>query len=261
MIIPMKKVSLLTLDKYREKSLIALRRLGVLHVKYLKPPSSADTENLEKKIEDTENALLILSKYPPDDRKEKQIDQEGISSCVTKIISLSVEKQNCLESRERILNKIAWYEERGEFSLSNLAELGEYGIYIRLYKCSRKELGILRKSKLVEVIKKQANYYHIAVVSYRVKEEIKLQEVTAPTQDLEILKRELRILEDKISSIDNSLTEKSGYKMALSNQLNYLKKSLDFHRVKSSMQEEAEICYLQGFIPVNEVRRLVDLAN
>ena len=64
MIVPMKKVSLLVLDKYRQESLIDLRRLGLLHIKYVKSPVSPDIDSLERKIEDTEKALLVISKYP-----------------------------------------------------------------------------------------------------------------------------------------------------------------------------------------------------
>lgn len=261
MIVPMKKVSLLVLDKFREESLLSLRKLGVLHIKYLKTPASVDIEYLERKIDDTEKALLILSKYPLGVKAEEHIDQEGIFSCVSEITSSGAQKENYVKKEEDIKNKISWYKDWGEFSLSSLVELVQKGVYIRLYRCNRRELETLRKSKVVEVIKKQANHYHIAVVSRGVKEKINLQEVSLPTQDLEILRKELKTIEDRISYIDNLLIERTSYKGVLSNHSNYLKKSLDFHRVKSSMQKEAEISYLQGFIPVSDVRRLIDLAN
>ncbi|MBL7081708.1 MAG: V-type ATP synthase subunit I, partial [Candidatus Omnitrophica bacterium] len=117
------------------------------------------------------------------------------------------------------------------------------------------------KTRIVEVIKKQANNYFIAVVSLTVKEEIDLKEIILPDQDLEVLRKEHKAVESKIFSIDNLLREGASYKKGLSKYLNYLKKSLDFNRVKSSMQEEGEIAYLQGFMPAEEVAKLIALAN
>jgi V/A-type H+-transporting ATPase subunit I len=266
MIVPMKKVSLLILDRYRQESLLALRRLGLLHIKYLKPPSSPDIEFKESEIENLERALSIISKYPSGRREEKDIDKEGrdkqrIVSYINEIISLDTERKGNLKKEEDIESQISWYDDWGQFSLSNLKGLAKDGIYIRLYKCNRKQLEGLRKTRIIEVIKRQADIYYIAVVSLKDKEDIKLQETAPPKQDLEILKEELKIIENRISSIENLLMERTSYKGDLFNYLNELKKSLDFSRVKSSMQREAEIAYLQGFMPAGEVGKLIDLAN
>lgn len=261
MIVPMKKVSLLVLDKYREESLLALRRLGLLHIKYLQAPSSSVTEFLEKKIEDVEKALLIISKYPLRGREQKGIDKEKLSSYVNQIIALDKERQNYSRRKEDIPNQISWYKDWGEFSLSSLKELSKEGVYIKLYKCNKRELAILGKSKVVEVLKRQGNNYYIAVVSLSDKQDMKLPAVALPQQDLEMLRGELLDIENRISSIDNLLIEGRRYKGSLSYYLNELGKSLDFYRIKSSMQEAEEISYLQGFMPASEVGGLVDLAN
>jgi V/A-type H+-transporting ATPase subunit I len=261
MIVPMKKISLVILDKYKEVSLLDLRKLGLLHIKYIKSPSSSVIDLLEKQIDQIQKALLIISKYPLRDREEKHIDKKNILSLAIQIISVDNEKQNCYRDKEVIENKISWYKDWGEFSVSSLKELAEQGIYIRLYKCNRRELAILGKTSTVEVLKRQGSNYYVAVVSFIKKEDINLPEVVPPDRDLEILKKAFRAIEDKISSIDNLLTEKANYRKVLLNYLTQLKKSLDFNRVKSGMQEEAEISCLQGFMPAGDVTKLINLAN
>ena len=261
MIVPMKKISLIILDKYKQESLFDLRRLGLLHIKFIKFPSSSDIESLEQEIEDVQRALFLISRYRPKDGEQKALDKEMIPFYAHRIISLDIEKENYLKNKEDIENSISWYKDWGEFSLNNLRELAKEGVFIRLYKCNKKELEILRKTKVVEIINKQANYYYIAVVSLTSQQNIELQEVIPPEQDLEKLKKELSKIEDKILFIENLLREEASYKKAFSNCLDYVKKSLEFNRVKFSMQEAGEISYLQGFMPEREISKLIDLAN
>ena len=261
MIVRMKQLSLVVLEKYREESLLDLRRLGLLHVKYIKSPQSSIIDSLGQQIEDTQKALLIISQYHPRDREEKYIDKKSILPLAAQIISWNKQREDCFQEKENIENKISWYKDWGEFSASSLKDLARQGIYIRLYKCSKKELGVLSKTSTVEVIKKQGSNYNIAVVSLMNEHQINLPEVIPPDEDLPILKKQLKAIADKISSIDNLLMEKASYRRAFLNDLTNLQKSLDFNRVKSGMQEEGEISCLQGFMPAGEVVRLVNLAN
>ncbi len=280
MIVRMRKVSLVVLDKHREESLLDLRRLGLLHIKYIKSPSSPAIDLLEKQIEDIQKALWIASKYPLGNREERYIDKsrtflhsrraslqrkvrdkKGILSLATQIISWDKEKEQCSQDKEDIENKISWYKDWGEFSLSSLKELARQGVYIRLYKCSKRELRILRETKVVEVIKRQGNNYYIAVVSFMGKEDINLADIIPPDKELSTLKKELKVIEDRILSLDSLLKEKAGYREVFLNYLANLGKSLDFNKVKLSMQAEEEISCLQGFIPAGEVAKLVNLAN
>lgn len=261
MIVRMKKVSLVVLDKYREESLLDLRRLGLLHIKYIKSPSSSAIDLLEKEIGDIQKALLIISKYPLGDRKERYIDKKGILPLAARIISWDREREDCLRHKEDIENKISWYKDWGEFSLSSLKELAGQGVYIRLYKCSKRELRILRNTGTVEVIKRQGSNYYIAVISLTDKQGINLAEIIPPDKEFSILKNELKAIEDRILSLDSLLKEKAGCREGFLNYLANLGKSLDFNKVKSSMQQEEEISCLQGFIPAGEVSKLVNLAN
>ena len=71
------------------------------------------------------------------------------------------------------------------------------------------------------------------MVSLREKEEINLQEIIAPDNDLQVLKGELKTTVERISSIDNLLRENTGYRKDFLNYLTALKKSLVFNKVKS----------------------------
>jgi hypothetical protein len=59
-IVPMKKVTLVVLDREREKALKALRKVGVLHVEG-RPAESADLAELERTAPSARPRLCILS--------------------------------------------------------------------------------------------------------------------------------------------------------------------------------------------------------
>jgi len=261
MIVPMKKLDILVLDKYKEDCLFDLRKLGILHVKYIRRPASQDIDSLIKNIEDTEKALKIIAEYQASSREQKYIDKESIFNYVNQILSLQTERETYLERGLKIKDEIGWYKEWGEFSLNTFKELAKEGVYIRLYKCSRRQLQELRKTKVIEIIKRQDQYYYIAVVSLSDKDDTNLTEVMPAHKELSILKKELKEINEQILNIDNLLKEKATYKKDLSFHLSFLKKSLDFNRVKFSMQEEGVLVYLEGFIPEGEIKKVSDLAN
>ncbi|MFC1658880.1 V-type ATP synthase subunit I [Candidatus Omnitrophota bacterium] len=257
----MKKISLLVLDKYKQDSLLDLRRLGLVHIKYIAPPASPDIDSILEQIEGIDKALQIIFRYPLPHREEKSIDEQDALSLAAQIISWDKERANCRREREEIKRKISWYKDWGKLSPNSLKELAAEGVYIRLYKCSRKELRLLRKRSIVEVIKAEGHNYYIAVVSFGAKENIALPEILPPDEELELLNKKLKATEEKISSLENLLTEQTVLKKVLLNSSEQLQKSLDFNKVKSGMQQEGEISCLQGFMPAGEITRLVNLAK
>jgi V/A-type H+-transporting ATPase subunit I len=63
MIVPMKKVSLVVLDREKDGSLEKLRELGVMHLEQKNVQSGELTKLLERRAR-TESALGILRSYP-----------------------------------------------------------------------------------------------------------------------------------------------------------------------------------------------------
>ena len=192
MIVRMKKISLLVMDKYKEDCLLDLRKLGLVHIKYITPPASLDIDSVREQIEQIEKSLRVISQHPLSQRKENGIDKQEAFSLAAQIISWDKERENCLRRKEEIEQKISWYKEWGEFSLNSLKELAAEGVYIRLYRCGRKELRSLRKKNIVEVIKAEGGHYCIAVVSFGDKQDTGLAEILPPDEESALLNQQLK---------------------------------------------------------------------
>ncbi|RKY49275.1 MAG: ATPase, partial [Candidatus Neomarinimicrobiota bacterium] len=63
MIVKMKKVTLFLLEKEKDDALHKLRKLGVLHIKNIKPPVSEDISLLEQKISNVEKVINFINSF------------------------------------------------------------------------------------------------------------------------------------------------------------------------------------------------------
>jgi len=94
MIVPMKKLSIVVLEKERRQALKTLRRLGVVHVEEVKGESE-ELSSFKNKNSKIELAISLLSEI-----KTKKIPETSMLSkddsfaLADKIISLTEEKKN-----------------------------------------------------------------------------------------------------------------------------------------------------------------------
>ncbi len=261
MIVRMKKANILVLDKFRQESLLALRKFGLLHIKHMKLPASANIDSIEKKIQDTERALWIISEYPVVKERIPDADEDKMCLDIQQVISLAKRREAYSKNKHHIEEKISWYKEWGEFSVSDLKALAEQGIHIRLYRCSKKAFLKLLQTEAVQVVKIFRRIYNIAVISFNQKHDLGIQEITLPDRDFESLSHLLADLDTELLSIDKKLAKAAKFNISWRSYLKQLKKVLDFHKAESGMYDEGVISCLQGFIPENESKRLVDLAK
>jgi len=89
MIVPMKKVTLLMRDRYRDEALTRLRDFGVMHIEMSKAPSEKLAEIAERKAR-TEKAIALFKsgkkkaapaqKAPPQGWTRRSSDRSGTRS-------------------------------------------------------------------------------------------------------------------------------------------------------------------------------------
>ena len=85
MIVKMKKITLLVRSKDKDLVLKKLRKLGVLHIKYIQQPVSDEIQFLESKLDNVDRALQIIGK-----QNEEKIGDEiqNAEKSIEQIISL-----------------------------------------------------------------------------------------------------------------------------------------------------------------------------
>jgi V/A-type H+-transporting ATPase subunit I len=100
MIVPMKKISLVVMDKSREASLEELRELGVVHLEKRNVSSAKLSFLLERKAR-AETALGILQSYTVKGASKSTVEKSGVSpdseELAGKVLSLNEEKKSLQE--------------------------------------------------------------------------------------------------------------------------------------------------------------------
>ena len=137
MIVPMKKVYLVTLDYEKEKSLIKLRKAGVVHLE----KSFGTSENLEKlEAERTEyeHALNFLESNKS--LEQRELKDYEVHSLKTNILELGGKKNDFEDEKDSIQKEIARISMWEEFDPADIEILRSKGIDIKLYSLSKDEL-------------------------------------------------------------------------------------------------------------------------
>ena len=157
MIVPMKKVSLVVLDSDRERSLEKLRDTGVLHLQVAEGQSE-EIARLEDHRTSLERTLLLLAQAETTSVGEASNGQSGESEeraleIAEEAYALSERKRSLEDELNRMQRNRLALLDWGDFEPSEIQELEESGIHVRLFTLTEAEFTSLPKEISVAVIK------------------------------------------------------------------------------------------------------------
>ncbi len=140
MILPMKKVSLLTVGDRKENTLKKLRKAGILHIEI----SEGSGEKLARLCEDVtllENALFALGKVNKTEQKDITYSE---AMDVAKDIALLTEEMSALRTEQISLKgELERLKGWGEIDPEGIKELSTRGVDLSFYEMSRGEYKAL----------------------------------------------------------------------------------------------------------------------
>lgn len=252
MIVPMKKVTLITLSSSASASLTVLRDLGVLHLEYRREPESADTERISAQKEIVQEALNVLSS-----RKTRTGQKVHASAVETAqyVMSLREERDGLHDRLQFIVNEIERLEPLGDFSPCDIAVLGEKGILAKIYQCEGVDLDRMEIPVPFEIVSSRGALKHILALNDG-DFHLPLEEVSIPEKALSHLLREKEEVQRRIDQIEDQLDACAACVSLLEEGLASLGEQLQFAETLSAMGDEGGLSYLRGYCPANEVDRL-----
>jgi V/A-type H+-transporting ATPase subunit I len=257
MIVPMKKVTLLTSLKHREATLIQLRKLGVLHIQDVKPPVSEDIQSLETKLDNVDRALQII---PQLEATPKKMSSEQAQSFVQQALSLHHQKEGLQRELSEFNEINKWFDQWGAISFKSIQQLKEKSIFIHLYITDKSFLKQMPPDKIIHV-EQDNSVVRLALFGQAPDDKLDLKEEQIPQIETAEATTKIATLEKEISQVDHQLSELAGVRDGLMAYKNDLTKRLELSQVKHGMGEDAGIAYLQGFCPedvVSEIQKSAD---
>ena len=280
MIVPMKKISLVVLDKHREESLKKLREIGVLHLEQKKVSSNTLTKLVDRKAE-IESALTILGSYKVMAKAAKKISPRPGTSAVGKraadyvnhegipftvegldganrkdlvhhVLELGDSRKALLELTANLSREKTRIQYWGDFSPADLEFLKNNGIVFYFYEFTPSAFKSLPRDISCLVAGRSRTTVYVLVLD----KEIPGKSPFAPGEhSLSEINRNLSEIHEELASIEKHLLSIFFRKTIIEKELRKVRWEIEFETANSGMETlenvsaESNISWIYGFAP------------
>lgn len=271
MIVPMKKVSLVVLNKERKDALLQLKKVGVVHLEQI----DGSSEQLSLYKEASNNAVAanaILSDIKGAKKKSfsstvKRLSNDEIIDKCKHIIDISDKKKKLLEEIASDAAEIERFANWGQVDIEDFAFLKEKGISFKLYEIPEDKYGLIDEKVTticVNRIKKIVRFLLIDVSEER-SEGLPPEafEVPMPVLSTKDLAKRVEDNEVEISKIEEELKAETVYISQIQDLKSNLESDIQFETIFSGMGQEnsgktTDLAWLTGYVPVDSFDKLKD---
>jgi len=275
MIVKMKKVSIVMFDRFRDQSLRALRRLGLVHVES-RPASSDDLSRFSEQKIQLERAHLLL---PVEEKKKKKrakkrgrkerasqgnlsagsVTQEDIDGCL-EISEEVVELTEKIRLIEEKIDRLKREEQRltmwGDYDPQEIRELAEKGVHISLFELSINQFKQLPEELEWVLISQTKSFVRLAVVNVGSEAELEFEPVTLAEHGCVDLQRQVDAAGKELQGLEHRLQHLAGERARLQAVLQRLERKIEFEQVRAAMVGEEQLSHLVGYIPAKRADAL-----
>lgn len=271
MIVPMKKVSLVVLEKEKKQALEKLRKLKLVHVEDL----TGNGENLSK-LKSTydmmERVFFLISdiKVKEKDVIQVSLTKEEAVEKASRFLELLSLKKNYEDLITGNTKEIERFSRWGDVDPADLRFLAEKGYFLFLYEIPAEYYSLIPETEKVLKVFSDKNLVRFILVSDNgnVPQDLPSQAVlvTLPSKSTRLLREENEDYKSKIKAIERQTYSFSACKTGIEKNLKILEKEIEFENIYSGMEgEEGEgslrLSWLTGFVPAKELKKVEMLAK
>ena len=271
MIVPMKKVSLVVLNKERKDALLQLKKVGVVHLEQI----DGSSEQLSLYKEASNNAVAanaILSDIKVAKKKSfssavKTLSNDEVVAKCKHVIDISDKKKKLLEEIASDAAEIERFANWGQVDIDDFAYLKEKGISFKMYEIPEDKYGLIDEKVTticVNRIKKIVRFLLIDASEDR-PEGLPPEafEVPMPVLSTKDLAKRVEDNEAEISKIEEELKSETVYISQIQDFKSNLESDIQFETIYSGMGQEnsgktTDLAWLTGYVPVDSFDKLKD---
>ncbi|MBR6513814.1 MAG: ATPase [Clostridia bacterium] len=268
MILPMKKISLITTGDQKENTLKKLRKLGMVHIA-ITEGSGDKLAGLGEDMTLLENALFTLGKTKGTEQKE--ISLAGAMEISREIKAVSEEKMLLRNEQLSLNTELDRLKSWGEIDPAAIAELKEKGTELYFYEMPLGEYKALldeiettvicRDKKTVRFIVRNQNDIDIPVLlEYRLK---------LPSMSTSQMRQRIKELCEAEAEADKRLSAYRCYAEGIKKAVKALEKDIELETYTTGMESEdlstdtrqISVAYFKGYIEADNIEALKDAAR
>ncbi len=257
MIVPMKKLSVVTLSDKKVETLRSLRRLGLMHIEETEG-NGERLLKLKQRLSLLESGIYTLTERVKKDTVQVEATTEQ-ALVVAENISASVEEKKSVKVKISALeNELQRLEGWGEIDPCELKYLAEKGIKISLYEIPTAEFKALDNNVKTIVLSKTKHTVSCAVIGdVEQSESLAIYRVELPRESTSQIKQNIQDCQNKISNLEREITEYTEYLNSMKTAVLELQKQIEFEAHSSGMAEEClsensqnavKVSYFKGYI-------------
>lgn len=264
MIVPMKKVSLITLGDKKEETLKNLRKLGIMHVEI----SEGNSEKLgryKEQIISLERAVFSVGKSK--DAEQKGADTEKALQIASQIDLLSEEKSSCLSERAAYASELERLKSWGDIHPDSIKELESKGVGVTFYEMSKSEYDALPDS--VKTVKFYTTKSTVRFLTRKGEEgmdpSLSSYQLVLPKVSTAEMRQKITELTARIEEIDAQIASYVCYADSMKQAIKALEKEVEFEtyvtgmakeELSDSVSNEVSVAYFTGYVEAEKLDKL-----
>jgi V/A-type H+-transporting ATPase subunit I len=255
MIVPMKKVSLVVLDKTRETSLEQLRELGVVHLEKKAVHSDTLAKLLERRAR-VETALGLLRAYAAPKGKPAAASGDPAGDPAAQALALGDEKKNLQEQLAFQNKERSRIEKWGDFDPGAFGEFAEKGIVLIPYELPLKVYESLPKDLPLIVLGKDKTAARFLAVGREIPGE---SPWVLPERSLCETEALIADIEKTLADTENRFRSLALRADALEAEQEQLRELIEFETAKAGLEPVEDfpagltVSWFSGFVPAGEL--------
>ena len=264
MIEPMKKVSVVLLNKEKEEALKALRKIGLVHLEKIDGAS----EKLTAFKEYSNNAMLTESilgeiKLPKQKKgNEPKLSDEKVIELCKEVVAKSERKKQLMEEISADTTELDRFAAWGDVSNEDLDFLAEKGIALKLYEINAEKYSLIDPDLETILVNNDKKTVRFIIVNGGEGRPEKLLpeafEVPLPRISTKLLQKEILSDEKELDQIQAFYVENAKYVPAISAYKKALESDIEFENINSGIGcdkegSENDLAWLTGYVPVADM--------
>ncbi len=276
MIVPMKKLAVVTAETDRTAAVERMREAGVLHLA-LDSVQNGEVVTLEERLAVLERARALL---PPEDertnaqaqaaesveaqRLAERLAADNSGDAAVKqaetLMAQSERHRELREQREKIDRELARLEPWGDIDAAEIRSLEQQGVYLRLYHVKPEVFDEI-EAPYKFVIGRAKGSVRAAVVTLSEAQQPEIEPVALPESGTGALRQQREQLSREIEQIEREFGAIAAYDEHLARAEQLLSERLEFERVRGGMAADSGVAYITGFIPAPDLKAFRKLAS
>jgi V/A-type H+/Na+-transporting ATPase subunit I len=264
MIEPMKKVSIVILDKERENALRQLRKIGLVHLEKIEGSSEKLTAYKEtlSNIIVTESVLGEIKLPKTSKVLINKISNDEVVNLCKDVVTKSERKKQLFEEISSDVSELERFQNWGSVNLDDFQYLDEKGISLKMFEIPIDKYSQLdEKFETILVNNDKKIVRFLLINSGKERPESLLPEafeIPLPRLSTEILENEISSYNKEIDEIEDFFRNKAIFLKNVSDYKRIVESDIEFENVNSGMyrenlKSENDLAWISGFVPEEDL--------